>query len=77
MGASLLDLAKSIYYATSGKNIKKKASLKWLDWEACEYCHATLLTRLLWPTTKRYRHHRGQTSKSLFLFFIAGISFTS
>ena len=23
------------------------------------------------------RHHRGQTSKSLFLFFIAGISFTS
>ena len=31
----------------------KKASLKWLDWEACEYCHATRLTRLLWP--KRYR----------------------
>ena len=24
----------------------KKASLKWLDWEACESGHATLLTRL-------------------------------
>ena len=24
-----------------------------------------------------WHHHRGQTSKSLFLFFIAGISFTS
>ena len=24
-----------------------------------------------------YNHHRGQTSKSLFLFIIAGISFTS
>ena len=28
-------------------------------------------------TKRRSQDHRGQTSKSLFLFFIAGISFTS
>ena len=28
-------------------------------------------------TNGRFWDHRGQTSKSLFLFFIAGISFTS
>ena len=39
----------------------KKSTLKWLDWEACESCHATVLTRLLWP--KMYRQPESFTFK--------------
>ena len=48
-------------------------SEKWLsNLEVCATWHSFAPLQEPYPV-----YHRGQTSKSLFLFFIAGISFTS